>query len=230
MSLRLLAFTIIFVSLFIYLGFWQVERSDIKRELLDQQAVLEALPAAGISELSSSEIRSGRRVVVEGSIDHENIFLLDNVVVEGRVGFEVLHPIKLESGQSLLINRGFIPAGVSRESLPDVPFLNRPMNALGVVYVSEWPNSDMALLYSGWPRIVPTQNPKVLSALLGAPLLPWILRLDEADPNSLPRHWVTTVMSPEQHTGYAVQWFAMAFVLMGLFMASIFKNRKEDKS
>ena len=229
-SLRLLAFTVIFALLFTYLGFWQIDRAESKKVLLAQQASLEALPVARLSELAASEIRTGRRVVVEGLIDPENVFLLDNVVVEGQVGFEVLHPIQLESGESLLINRGFVSAGMSRETLPVVPFLNAPMTALGVVYVSDWANSDMDLLYTGWPRIVPTQSPKVLASVLDTPLLPWVLRLDEADPNSLPRYWVTTVMSPEQHTGYAVQWFAMAFVLVGLFIVSAYKKRREGGS
>ena len=230
MSLRLLAFTVIFISLFTYLGFWQIDRAKFKKGLLAQQALVEALPVARLSELTAREIRTGRRVAVEGLIDPEKVFLLDNVVVEGQVGFEVLHPILLDSGESLLINRGFLSAGASRETLPVVPFLNSPMTALGVVYVSDWANSDMPLLYSGWPRIVPTQDPKVLGSVLGTPLLPWVLRLDEADPNSLPRYWVTTVMSPEQHTGYAVQWFTMALVLLGLFIMSVYKKRKEGRS
>jgi cytochrome oxidase assembly protein ShyY1 len=40
------------------------------------------------------------------------------------------------------------------------------------------------------------------------------LRLDSDSIGALDTGWVTVAVQPEKHIGYAVQWFAMALVLM----------------
>jgi len=77
---------------------------------------------------------------------------------------------------------------------------------------------------------VPTQDPGILSGLLARQVQPFVVRLDAADPNGLPRNWVTTVMLPAKHQGYAVQWFAMALALVGMFVYFTFSRQKQGAS
>ena len=226
-NLRLLLFTVAFTGLFIYLGFWQLDRAVEKAVQISTHAKLLNLPAANLDGLPDARRTDGRLVRLIGEIDIEQVFLLDNVVLDGRVGFEVVHPMRLSQGTTVLINRGFVPGGTSRAVLPSVPPISNPRKALGRIYISEWMNRDQPLVYSGWPRVVPMQDPAILSEPLAQQLLPFVVRLEADDPNGLPRNWVTTVMSPEKHQGYAVQWFAMAFVLVGMFLYFSFSGRTQ---
>lgn len=229
-NLRLLLFTIAFTALFITLGFWQLERADQKAVQIEQHASLMNLPAEQLHAVPRAQRLDGRRVKLIGEIDAERVFLLDNVVLDGRVGFEVVQAMQLSEGGTVLINRGFVAAGASRAVLPSVPALGNRFTTSGRIYRSDWMNRDQALAYSGWPRVVPTQAPGVLSGLLARQLLPFVVRLDAEDANGLPRHWVTTVMLPAKHRGYAVQWFAMAFALVGMFIYFTFGRQTQGAS
>ena len=229
-NLRLLLFTVAFTALFITLGVWQLGRAVEKAEQIAQHARLLNLPAEKLEEVPDKERIDGRLVEVVGAIEIEQVFLLDNVVLDGRVGFEVVHPMRLEQGGTVLINRGFVAAGASRAVLPRVPPLRNRFTTSGRIYRSDWMNRDQELAYSGWPRVVPTQDPGILSGLLARQVQPFVVRLDAADPNGLPRSWVTTVMLPAKHQGYAVQWFAMALALVGMFVYFTFSRQKQGAS
>ena len=226
-NLRLLLFTVAFTALFITLGVWQLGRAVEKAEQIAQHARLLNLPAEKLEEVPDKERIDGRLVEVVGAIEIEQVFLLDNVVLDGRVGFEVVHPMRLEQGGTVLINRGFVAAGASRAVIPKVPAVENRVSTLGRIYRSDWMNSDQPLAYDGWPRVVPTRDPGVLSGVLGQQLLPFVVRLEASDPNGLPRNWVTSVMLPEKHQGYAVQWFAMAAVLVSMFLYFTFGRQSQ---
>ena len=221
---RLLIFTVSFACLFVYLGFWQLDRAQVKQQQINLSQQLAKEPITAFEALKPEEWILGRRVAVKGAIDNDQVFLLDNVVLGGQVGFEVLHTLTLADGRTMLINRGFVSGGASRDQLPEVPRLKDEVNALGSIYVSEWANQGQAFAYDGWPRIVPTQDPSRLAKIVSRPLLPVVVRLAEQDINSLPRNWRVTVMTPQQHQGYAVQWFVMAGTLLAFFVYFTFRT------
>ncbi|MDQ6158685.1 SURF1 family protein, partial [Pseudomonas aeruginosa] len=47
--------------------------------------------------------------------------------------------------------------------------------------------------------------------------LPWEIRLEAGDA-SFDTDWPLVSMPPERHTGYAVQWFALATALLALYL------------
>jgi surfeit locus 1 family protein len=58
-----------------------------------------------------------------------------------------------------------------------------------------------------------------LTKKLAYSLFPFQIELDKELPEGFKREWqATTIMMPEQHTAYAIQWFALAFVLTLLFI------------
>jgi surfeit locus 1 family protein len=62
-----------------------------------------------------------------------------------------------------------------------------------------------------------------LEEVLDYPLFGYVLMLEENEPDGFVREWIPTVMSADQHRGYAVQWFAMAAVILILFTALSWK-------
>ncbi len=56
---------------------------------------------------------------VKGQFEAQYQILLDNRVHEGRVGYDVLTPFRIQNGHMrILVNRGWVPMGPSRSQLP----------------------------------------------------------------------------------------------------------------
>ena len=60
--------------------------------------------------------------------------------------------------------------------------------------------------------------------MLGRPLFPYSVRLDAGQPGALRVDWEPINTQPEKHTGYAVQWFAMAIALVLFWVYSSLKR------
>jgi len=107
------------VAVLLTLGFWQLDR-------MRQKQALFAAFAAGTREtvdLQSLHADAGARYQhawVSGRYDSEHQILLDNMTHQGEVGYRVLTPLGLNAGRIVLVDRGWIPMGVSRQLLPNV--------------------------------------------------------------------------------------------------------------
>ena len=152
------------------------------------------------------------------------------MTAHGSSGYQVLTPFA-PSGESRLIvvNRGWVPAAGDRQTLPAVPVaanmrvvsgqldqLPRPGLALGGP-----PESDD----HSWPHVVFFPQMAALAARLGSELFGYQLLLDPGEPDGYLREWGPRTLAPEQHLGYAVQWFAFAGVLVILYVALALKRR-----
>ena len=57
-----------------------------------------------------------------------------------------------------------------------------------------------------------------VAALQGDRVFPFPVRIDAGEPGALQVDWQVVNMSPQTHQGYAVQWFAMAAVLLVFYL------------
>ena len=230
LNFRLLAFTVFFLVVFIRLGFWQLDRAEEKDLQRAAQAVAENAQPVSLIDASSEHSRlSGQLIKDRGRFLEEFVFLRDNVIFQGKVGFEVMRTFRSETGDMALVNFGFVPGGSDRSVLPSVPTLTKIDELLGRAYISEWASDAGIELYTGWPRVTPTQSPLANGNIAGLSLLPFIVRLDASHPDALPRFWPLSVTSSEKHRGYAVQWFLMAVALLTLFIVFTWKQYKEQR-
>jgi cytochrome oxidase assembly protein ShyY1 len=227
---KLALFSGFFFILFVNLGLWQLERAAEKEDLITEEANRRNQPPVLFNELPrDAHHLSGTVVRLKGEYVPGRIFLLDNRVLKGKVGFEVLVPYRESGGVLALVNRGFVPMGRTREETPVIPSLITSTFAAGSLYISvenRFIAEEETIEVANWPRIVQTGDPLVLQQLIGEDLYPHIFRLTESDPNALPRFWPTTIMLPVKHKGYALQWFTMALVIAMAF--TFFTFRKND--
>ena len=90
-------------------------------------------------------------------------------------------------------------------------------------WVYESPGTPFQLhadpLNAPWPRLVTAVMPARLWAELGREGFADELRIAPG-PAAYVADWplISTGMGPEKHTAYAVQWFAMALALLGLYL------------
>jgi surfeit locus 1 family protein len=205
-------------ALFLSLASWQWRRAESSRALLARfedaaaEDVIEVLPRG-----PTDDSLRYRRVRLEGRFVTERQFLLDNIVENGRPGYQVLTPFRPRDSQRLLIvNRGWVPAIGDRRTLPDVGVdtgervvtgrlerLLRPGLRLGESVVV---GGDEALSVVTYPTA------EDLAALLDAPVLEWQVLLDPEAPDGFVREWRAAALGPERHWVYAGQWLLFAIL------------------
>lgn len=218
------------LPLLVWLGFWQLQRADEKRALLAAQAArLQAAPVA-VGELERSRDPAFLRVRLEGFFDDRHSLILDNRSRDGQVGVELLQPFYDQpSGLWLLVNRGWLP-WPDRRQPPRFDTPEQPLTLTAWVYV---PASKPFQLRAdaasdSWPRLITAVEPAALWQRLGRGGLPYEIRL-EPGPAAYRAEWPVVAMGPEKHLGYAVQWFALAAALLGLFVYLGLHNAREKK-
>lgn len=223
-------FSVFFFVLFINLGIWQIHRAAWKVQLLKQQAERQAEPPRPLSSVPDDPAKANHVPVrLEGNYDRSRVFLLDNRVLQGRVGFEVLMPFDdKSSNRMVLVNRGFVPMGRTRQDMPVIPPLAADDHSvLGSVYIAATdgrpPVAETSNLGPG-VTIVEEASPALAARLMNKSFYPHVVRLLKSDPNALPRYWPVTMMMPSRHRAYAVQWFLMAVAVVGAWSAFSFKR------
>jgi surfeit locus 1 family protein len=220
---RVIAFTagMAMLALLLRLGFWQLERARYKDALQTRfDAGRTADPASPESLLALPGGESSWRfhpALFTGAPDAQRQYLLDNRTHRGRAGYHVLSVVR-GSRVALLVNRGWLPVGLDRAALPDLP-LDTPTRTFRGLLAPP-PRGGLLLGESGydgagWPRVVQQVDIARIAAQTGSPLLPVMLLLDSDDPACQRCEW-TAVAGPgaDRHRGYAVQWFSLAAALI----------------
>ena len=218
--------TLALLPLLVWLGLWQLERAEHKQALATraeaQDARAPARLGAGVPEADSRpESWIQRRVTASGRYLPRH-FLLDNRTRRGVVGYHVLSPFVLdeEGSPGVVVNRGWIPLGSSREVLPEI---ETPGGALALRGRSRVPGEAFLLGESGyrgdtWPRVVQSIDLRKMEEALGVDLLPFVVELDRAEPHGFEREWRPYGgIGPARHRAYAFQWFALAATLVVLY-------------
>ncbi|QXI28638.1 SURF1 family protein [Pseudomonas vanderleydeniana] len=221
---------LLLLPVLVSLGFWQLHRSEEKRLLLESYAQRRMAEPLSVGQLHGSADPAFRRVRLRGQFDDQHSYLLDNRIHNGQVGVELIQPFHDQaSGLWLLVNRGWLPWPQRRTP----PVFSTPEQVLNIdawVYVA--PGATFQLhadpADATWPRLVTAIEPDKLWKELGREGFTYELR-QEPGPGSYETGWpvVAPGMGPEKHLGYAVQWFAMALALLGLYLYLGWHNARE---
>ncbi len=219
-------FTVVVVVLLVKLGMWQLSRAEQKNQLESDFKQRQQVEFLGLNALP--EDADYYRLTLAGQWLSDRPILLDNQIYKGRVGYQLHYALQTNDGVAL-VNLGWLPAPNHREQLPDLssilpsptgkvsglltaPSLNLVLgegDMLGEVVKTpnDTLNTNLEI------RRVQRLDINALSTQLNMPLIPYVLQLDENHPLALVSIWTPTVISPQKHVGYAVQWFAMAFAV-----------------
>ncbi len=220
---KLTLLTAVLLPLLVLLGFWQLLREQEKLALQDVYAARQMEAPAALGTLIPAADLQYRQVELRGTFDNAHTFLLDNRIHQGRVGYDVITPVTTDDNQQVFINRGWIAQGPSRALLPAIAALDGQVLLRGSIYV---PVGDPfvlgeAVATEGWPQVIQTLDLMRMAkeaSYTEAALFPYTVRLAEGAPGVLVRDWPLISTTPQKHRGYAVQWFAMATMLLGLYL------------
>lgn len=215
--------TLVFLIILMSLGFWQLQRADYKKQLLKSyQSRLFATPVS-LKELPQDPEQSQyRQVQVTGHYDTEHSILLDNKIYQHQVGYHVLTPFLPQGSQQwVLINRGWVPRSQIRGQPPMIPKMTSQLSLTGIVYFPL--KQTMVLTPDGlhvktWPWVSQRIDLSLFNQVLQKPLYQFVILLDPKAPGEFVRDWNPVSVTPYKNIGYAVQWFALAFALLIIFI------------
>lgn len=219
--------TIIVVALGVSLGNWQERRAAQKLALQAQMAARSAQAPLLLTGGTVTVPEEFRPVGMRGAFVSSFPVFLDNRPYQGRAGYYLLMPFKIEGAdQYVLVARGWLPRVPG--AVGQLPAYQTPA---GVTMVEGIVRSDLGhVMQLGTAApVAPNamlQNVKVseVARASGLSLLP--LFIEQTGPqqagDALVRDWPAPSLGVEKHQGYAFQWYALAvmailfFVITGL--------------
>lgn len=214
------------------LGFWQLDRAEQKRQLQTQYESQEKLPAIVLGTDINQQLSPYSKVVVKGQYDTTRFFLFDNKTYQGKPGYQVLSPIKINGVKNaILVNRGWVPMGKSRNELPSIEIPIEVLNVTGRIKKfdgEQFRLSEDNIAGQSWPLVIQWIDFEAMEKRLGYSLLPYIILQDPENQNGFVRDWYIKKITPEKNTSYAVQWFMLATALIVIFI--VVNLRKVEKS
>ena len=206
----------------IALGHWQAGRADEKRAL---GARLEQAFKAPPLEIPDRKIDPRdyvmRHVAARGRFADEHTVYLDNKLRHGRPGYEVVTPLRLD-GFYVLVNRGWVEAGRTREVLPRVPAPAGEVRVEGFG-LARLPH---ALELGPAPTGKVRQNVDLdaFAHETGLRLQPLVIEQHSPAADGLTREWPRPDAGIEKHESYALQWYSLATLAVVLFVALSFRR------
>ncbi|MEM8815506.1 MAG: SURF1 family protein [Pseudomonadota bacterium] len=216
------------MALMLLACYWQLERAAEKRA--DRQAFANSGNYTAYAD--GYPVRPYEALTLRGSWLADRQFLLDNIIVQSRVGHYVITPLETASDEPLvLVNRGFIRQREGSVGAVDIA-LDATSAEIGG-RAGRLPRAGFKMgqsipEMSGWPvhALYPVYDD--LAAALGREVQPFVLLLDAGEPQGFRREWQPEGIGPDRHAAYAAQWFLMALVLLGL-MIWHYRKRSFDR-
>jgi surfeit locus 1 family protein len=213
------------LGVLVRLGIWQLDRLEWRRSFNTRVTAQLAAPELDLNrEIPTTELfdMEYRKVTVSGEYVHSQEVLLRNQVWEGKLGFRVLTPLKIEGTDwAVLVDRGWIPfdqaqsperqvfaevghvtvEGMIRrpQEKPDIGGVPDPTLAPGETRLDVWTVVNLV-------RIQEQSSLEMLPV--------WIQQAPDASWVGPPYRALPEIEITEgPHMGYALQWFAFAIIL-----------------
>ena len=208
------------IALFLRLGFWQLERADEKNKMITALKVLSQQTPVAWSSMDPLP-KQYQPIAVQGRFLPQ-VLLLDNQHHEHQFGYDVVSALEMPDGHVVLVDRGWVPGDASRRLFPSVETPSATTHWVGTVY---YPSEKNWLLGPGLETkeadlaVIELLDTHLISQFLHKSVYPFIIRLGQEAAHGYVREWPVVAMSPERHYGYALQWFAMALVILVLYVS-----------
>jgi len=212
------------VVVFIGLGIWQTCRGFEKQA---RQADFETQTGFA-SWIDGAEIQPYAKLKVGGEFDGDHQVLLENIIVNSRIGYYVITPLITAAAEPvLLVNRGWLEKTGQEFDTTRIEFAAPRVTVRGRAGALPRAGFRMGEPFSpgtSWPRFAVYPTLDDVAATLGRPVQPFVLLMDPEDPYGYYRDWAPNEFGPGRHFAYALQWFAMAVVLAVLLLRNYRKR------
>jgi surfeit locus 1 family protein len=228
------------------LGSWQLRRADEKSGILKARedaarSIPMQLQAANLNGLVPAQMAQ-KAVQLNGVFETERSVFIDNRSLNGKAGFHVVTPLKIDgTEQRVAVLRGWVARDI--RDVTQVPSVQATsgVQITGVVEINLGRQFDLKTLSNIDPAQMqvppPTQkiwtqfDPKPYAQWSGLSIAPIIVRQTSALEDGLIRQWTVKADDVSKHQGYAAQWFAMSAttLLLWLYFGLVKPYKRSNK-
>lgn len=218
--------TVAVLAVAVTAGGWQVDRAREKQAMIEsfQRGTQSSVELEG--DVTVDELPRYQHVRAAGRYEPERQILIDNMPSQvGRPGFRVLTPFRRAGSERLLlVDRGWVPLGATRQDLPPVIVSAEFRTVSGRLDTLPAPGvrvGDAGVAGdTSWPRVLNFPRQQDIEQVLGASVEARIVLLDPAAADGYERVWRPAMrFGPERHLAYAIQWFVFGVVALIIFIA-----------
>jgi surfeit locus 1 family protein len=207
------------VALTIALGFWQLGRAEQKQALQSRIDDYARSPPISLTRSAVNPIEVLLRPIeAHGRFDARHAVFLDNRVYKQQAGYYVLMPLRLaDTDTFVLVNRGWIAAGMDRRTAPVVKTPQGDVSVRGTAtaYSEHFLELSSKIAEGNiWQNIV-LERYRQATRL---ELQPIILQQSSALDDGLVRDWPPVDLKRNTHLAYAVQWFGLAAAMFVYYL------------
>jgi surfeit locus 1 family protein len=219
---RITAAAVLGVAAGLALGAWQLSRAAQKTAMYAAQVQHKSLSVLTGRELAIAGNPAAvvwRPVRLQGHWVPGQTVFLDNRQMQGKVGFDVLTPLRIDGTDSaVIVQRGWVQRNfLDRTKLPPIETPTGLVEIDGLIA----PPPPKLYAFAGAESGTIRQNLDLgeFRARTGLPLLAG-LSVQQAGPASegLLRDWAQPGSGVEKNYGYAFQWFALSALIAILYV------------
>jgi surfeit locus 1 family protein len=224
------ALTLAALAVLIGLGVWQLQRLQWKEGLIAKiEARTKAAPitlAEATAMAARGEDPSYTRVRVSGRYDHAKeryLFALS----EGRAGWHVIAPLETEAGETVLIDRGFVPDNLKAPASRAKGEVEGVVAVTGIVRLPDRPGAftpDNEPEANRWFWRDEDAMARSMFPGESVRVAPFFLEAEKGEAaGGWPEGGQTRLDLPNNHLQYAITWFLLAAALVGVYAAYVWK-------
>lgn len=215
------------VAVLVALGQWQIARLGEVRTINRLLAERLAAAPADLADLLAAGVPADelefRRVEVTGTFRPDEEVLQRNRVNGGLTGLDVLTPLDLGDGRTLLVRRGWVPPDLDEPPVAAAPPPSGRVRVAGVLEATvDQPTFGARDPDDGVLARVFHPDTARLDRQMTGDLLPVVLRLTAPVPataDALPRPPDAPDLDEGSHLSYAVQWHLFAVLALAAYAA-----------
>jgi cytochrome oxidase assembly protein ShyY1 len=215
--LWLLVFVVALAALFVRLGFWQLHRLHERRAFAASVHRAERHPPRPIEALirpgAAPDVIAYHRVTATGTYETGDEVILYGRALHGRPGNHVLTPLLTANGRALIVDRGWVPAGMDRPPVPAAAAPRGRVTIAGLLLPPEETTTG-----SGKVEAITRVDLLRIGAGLPYPVYPVYAQLQRQSPPQTGRLPIVLpppdVTSGPPNLSYAIQWFSFAAIAL----------------
>lgn len=201
------------------LGFWQVSRMYEKRAQLDEMTAGISTPAIPMPARYDPERDRYRPVTAAGKFTGERLYVLSGQPMVG-AGVQVISVLQMIDGRRILVDRGFLQDDDKHKPLTvtDVKVTGNLMWPRDSNQYTPPPDAKTGLWFA--------RDAEAMAARLNTEAVMIVARAPTGDGiEAMP---VDTSSIPNDHWGYAITWFSLAFVWAVMTAALVWRIRRAE--
>jgi surfeit locus 1 family protein len=203
-------FVTLFITLFCFLGTWQLYRLQWKEDLINK--IDQGLKSTPI-RYSEKITNDYQRVILNGKYNFENQIYLYSLNSNGQPGFDVITPFQTIEGYNILINRGWINKEMKNNPTIDSVDKKKIQGLMRKIVKKNIFKPENDVQKNIWFTI----NLNQIKEITGKNFSNYVIFLEDNMINS-PTPKKITIDVPNNHLKYAITWYSISISILFYFL------------